>query len=664
MPHAPLETTATRRFTPELHRVNGRVVAVATPPLGPPPERGSLADIPFVNALATPDRPLLSRRATDGSWRDVTAAAFAEEVTSLAKGLVAHGLRPGDRLAVMSRTRYEWTLLDFAAWAAGLVPVPIYPESSAEQLSWMLHDSGARACVVEGAEEARRLSAVRQELAGVEHVWQLTALGAGQGGVLGQIANAGRQLPDRVVIENRERLAPHHAATLVYTSGTTGLIKGCVLTHGNLMAELDAAIELFAPVFHPEPDPDQPEQEPPSTLLFLPMAHVLGRVAALACVRARVRLGHAPNPAAAELTADLAAFRPSFLFAVPHLLEKVFNTARASAETAGRGGAFDRAARIARRFGAAGERAGGERAAEDDGRPGMGLRAARSLYEPLVYRRIRERLGGRLRHVVCGGAPLSRRLATFFEGIGVGVHEGYGLTETSAAATVNAPGAGRLGTVGLPLPGTAVRIARSGEVLVRGPQVFAGYWDGEYGRVVPGTDAEGWFATGDLGALDEDGHLTVIGRQKDLIITADGRTVPPEPVEEALRAHPLVGHCLVVGDQLPYLTALITLDPEGLAHWRTLHDRPRTPAARLVDDPALLADVAEAVAAAERAVPEAGPIRRFRVLPQDFTVDAGQLTPSLRVRRSAVLHDYADVLDELYPAEEIAGEIPGEIARE
>lgn len=659
MPHAPLETTATPRNTPELHRVRGRVVAAATPPPGPPPERGSLADIPYVNALADPDRPLLSRRGTDGSWRDVNALTFADEVTALAKGLVAHGLRPGDRLAVMSRTRYEWTLLDFAAWAAGLVTVPIYPESSAEQLSWMLHDSGARACVVEGAEETRRLSAVRQELAGVEHVWQLTALGAGQGGVLGQIAAAGRQLPDRVVIENRERLAPEHAATLVYTSGTTGLIKGCVLTHGNLQAELDGAMELFAPVFHPDPGSDGAEEGPASTLLFLPMAHVLGRVAALACVKARVRLGHSSGLGAAELTADLAAFRPTFLFAVPHLLEKVFNTARASAETAGRASAFDRAARIARRFGAAGAagEAGGAGEAGAGGgageaRPGMGLRAARSLYEPLVYRRIRERLGGRLRHVVCGGAPLSRRLATFFEGIGVGVHEGYGLTETSAAATVNAPGACRLGTVGRPLPGTAVRIARDGEVLVRGAQVFAGYWDGEYGRVVPGTDAEGWFATGDLGALDEDGFLTVVGRQRDLIITASGRTVPPEPVEEALRAHPLVGHCLVVGDQLPYLTALITLDPDGLAHWRVTRDRPRTPLSRLVRDPELLADVAEAVAAAGHAVPEGESIRRFRVLPQDFTVDAGQLTPSLKVRRSAVLHDYADVLDELYAPEE------------
>ncbi|WP_245880793.1 AMP-dependent synthetase/ligase [Streptomyces zhaozhouensis] len=639
MPHAPLETTATHRLTPRLHREEGRVVAVATPPPGPSPGHGTLADIPYVNALAAPELPVLSRRQADGSWRDVSAAAFAEEVTALAKGLTAHGLRPGDRLAVMSRTRYEWTLLDFAAWAAGLVTVPIYPESSAEQLSWMLRDSGARACVVETAEEARRLSAVRQELSGVAHVWQLTALGAGQGGVLGQITAAGRGAPDRTVAENRQHLTPGHAATLVYTSGTTGMIRGCVLTHANLLAELDGAIELFGPVFAPEAD--DPEQGPPSTLLFLPMAHVLGRVVSLACVRARVRLGHASGLAAAELSADLASFRPTFLFAVPQLLEKVFNAARASAETAGRGSAFDRAARIARRLGASGE-------TEAEARPGVGLRAARSLYEPLVYRRIRERLGGRLRHVICGGAPLGSRLATFYEGIGVAVHEGYGLTETSAAVTVNSPGARRLGTVGRPLPGAAVRVARNGEVLVRGAQVFAGYWDGERGRVVPGTDAEGWFATGDLGSLDEDGFLTIIGRQRDLIITARGRTVAPEPVEEALRAHALVGHCLVVGDQLPHLAALITLDPDGLAHWRTLRERGRTPVSRLVEDPELLADIGKAITTAERVLPEGESIRRFRVLPQEFTVEGGQLTPSLKIRRAAVLHEYADVLEELY----------------
>ncbi|MDT0268088.1 AMP-dependent synthetase/ligase [Streptomyces sp. DSM 44915] len=638
MTHASLETTATPSPTPELYREQGKVVAVAAPPLHPPPTHGSLADIPYVNALAEPTRALLSRRTPDGGWRDVTCREFAEQVTALAKGLVAHGLRPGDRLAVVSRTRYEWTLLEFAAWAAGLVTVPIYPESSPRELSWMLRDSGARACVVEGAEETRRLSAVRRELPGVEHVWQLTALGAGQGGVLSQIAAAGRQLSDRVIVENRERLTPAHAATLAYTSGTTGMVRGCLLTHGNLQAELDGALARLAPVFTAEPEGPEP-----STLLFLPMAHVLGRVAALSCVVSRVRLGHASDLTPAELTAALATFRPTFLFAVPHLLDRVYNTARTTAETAGRGFAFERAARVARRLGASGEAVG-----EAEARPGMGLRVARSLYEPLVYRRIRERLGGQLRYVVCGGAPLSARIGAFFEGIGVCVYEGYGLTETSAAATVNAPGAQRLGTVGQPLPGMAVRIARDGRVLVRGPQVCAGYWDGATGRVVAGTDAEGWFATGDLGTLDDDGYLTVVGRQKELIVTAGGRTVVPTPVEEALRAHPLVSNCLLVGHQLPHLTALITLDEDGLAHWRTVHDRVRTPLSRLVTDPELLADLGRAVKEAGRQAPEGLTIRGFRVLPRDFTVEAGQLTPSLKVRRAAVLRDYADVLDELY----------------
>ncbi|ONK12238.1 Long-chain-fatty-acid--CoA ligase FadD15 [Streptomyces sp. MP131-18] len=630
--------TAPRLVRPELRRENGVVTSAFVPALAPAVEQGSLADVPFVNAYEAPDTVTLSRRHRDGTWRDVTCREFAAEVVAVAKGLIAHGLRPGDRLAIMSRTRYEWTLLDFAAWAAGLITVPVYPTSSPVQVRWILHDSGARACAVEGVQEARTLTAVRHELPGLEHVWQLTAMSGNETSAIGQISAAGHDVPDTAVAERRALLSPWLAATLIYTSGTTGEPKGCVLTHANLFAEVDNAIELLYPMFRSLTD------EPASTLLFLPLAHVLGRTVALGCVRARVRLGHAPSVRTEDLLADLASFRPTFLFAIPHLLEKVFNTGRATAEKSGRAGAFDRAARVARKYGAAAEAMQHGGAA----RPGLGLRAARSLYDPLVYRRIRTALGGRLRHVVCGGSPLGRRLGTFFEGAGVSIYEGYGLTETAAAATVTPPNAPRIGTVGWPMPGTAVGIAPDGEVLVRGPQVFGGYWNAERREVMPATDAGGWLATGDLGSLDEDGYLTITGRKKDLIVTSGGKNVAPGPLEDTLRAHPLISQCLVVGDDRPHLTALLTLDAEGLAHWQQVTGRRRAPADELARDPELHQHLQRAVDEANALVSAAESIRGFRVLARDFTVESGHLTPSMKLRRAAVLRDFADEVDGLY----------------
>ncbi|MDT0323374.1 AMP-dependent synthetase/ligase [Streptomyces millisiae] len=623
---------------PRLRVEHGRVVRASVPPLVPPVEQGSFADVPYVNAYEAPDDIAFSRRHGDGSWYDVTCAQFATEVTAVAKGLIAHGLRPGDRLAIMSRPRYEWTLLDFAAWAAGLITVPIYPGSSPQQVRWILRDAGVRACAVEGGEEARTVTAVRHELPTLDHLWQLTAISVREGGVLGPISAPGRSLPEAVVAERRALLAPWLAATIVYTSGTTGQPRGCVLTHGNLFAEVDNAIALLYPIFRRLTD------EPPATLLFLPLAHVLGRLAAIGCVRARVRLGHAPSTNTDDLLADLAGFRPTFLFAIPHLLEKIFNSGRARAEKLGRGAAFDRAARIARRYGAAAE-------AQQHGMaqgPGMGLRAARSLYDPLVYRRIRAALGGHVRHVVCGGSPLGRRLGAFFEGAGISIYEGWGLTETTAAATVTPPNAQRLGTVGWPVPGTEVRVARDGEVLVRGGQVFSGYWDAERREVVPATDSEGWLATGDLGSFDDEGYLTITGRKKDLIITATGETVAPAPLEDALRAHPLVSQCVVVGDDRPHLVALITLDQDGLAHWQQVMERRQLTAAELVSDPELRRHLRRAVDDANAESPGGVPIRDFLVLPRDFTIASGHVTPSLKIRREAILRDFAGAIERLY----------------
>ena len=625
---------------PQTSVVDGVVREAFQPPLAPLPVEGSLADIPFANAAEAPDEVVFSRKQKDGSWADVTAAEFGAEVLATAKGLIAHGLRPGDRLAVMARTTYEWTLLDFAAWAAGLVTVPIYPTASAVQARWILQDSGAVACAVETVEQARLVSAERPALPALEHLWQFSAASGTAGGVVGQLVTAGRQTADEEVAARRALLGPSSIATLCYTSGTTGRPKGCVLTHGNFFAEVDNAIELLHPVFK------SVSTEPASTLLFLPLSHIFGRMVAVGCLRARVRLGHAPSIDTEELLADLAGFRPTFLLAIPYVLEKVYNTGRATAEKMGRASSFDRAASIARRWGEATE-------AQQHGRgngPGAGLRAARALYDPLVYRRIRAALGGKVRYAICGGSPLGRRLAAFYTGAGIEVFEGYGLTETTAAATVTPPLKPRLGSVGRPLPGTAVRIADDGEVLLRGAVVFGGYWDAERSAAVPGPelDAAGWFATGDLGALDEDGYLTITGRKKELIVTAGGKNVAPAPMEDRLRSHPLVGQCLVLGDNRPFITALITLEPEGLLHWRQMHKKQAVPIGELVADPELLAAIQHAVDDANALVSRAESIRRFRVLPVDFTEAQGHLTPSMKLKREAIAREFGGEIEKLY----------------
>ncbi|MEU9320864.1 AMP-dependent synthetase/ligase [Streptomyces sp. NPDC048295] len=610
---------------------DGSVRQVSVPPAAPPVRRGSLAEIPFDNAREAPADAVLSRKRPDGGWQDVTAAEFADEVLAVAKGLIAEGLAAGDRIAIMARTTYEWTLLDFAAWAAGLVTVPVYPTSSAFQARWILQDSGAVACAVETADQGRLISQERKQLGHLVHLWQFDT------GALGRLKTLGRDVPDETVTARRATLEPETPATLIYTSGTTGRPKGCVLGHGNFFAEVDNAIELLHPVFK------SISKDPASTLLFLPLSHVFGRMVAIGCLRARVRLGHAPSIRTEDLLADLAGFRPTFLLAIPYVLEKVYNTGRATAEKMGRAASFDRAANIAQRYGEAVE-------AAEHGTgpgPGLGLRAARALYDPLVYRRIRAALGGHVRYAICGGSPLGHRLAAFYAGAGIEIFEGYGLTETTAAATVTPPLRPRLGTVGWPLPGTAVRIADDGEVLLSGGQVFQGYWDAEQGRAVPVQEG-GWFATGDLGALDEDGYLTITGRKKDIIITSGGKNVTPAPLEDWLRAHPLVGQCMVVGDNRSFITALITLEPDGLAHWRRMKKKEHVPIRQLVDDDELRTALQRAVDEANRLVSRAESIRKFAVLPVDFTEESGHLTPSLKLKRDAIARDFGEEIEALY----------------
>nr|WP_053688518.1 AMP-dependent synthetase/ligase [Streptomyces sp. WM6372] len=607
---------------PVLTVVDGVVRQAEVPALAGMPVSGSLGDIPFQNAREAPGDVVLARKERDGSWRDVTAAEFAAEVTAVAKGLIAEGLREGDRLAIMARTTYEWTLLDFAAWAAGLVTVPIYPTSSALQARWIIQDSGAVACAVEDTAQARLISAERANLPWLAHLWEFDT------GAVARLVKAGEDLPDAVVHARRSVRTPDSVATLIYTSGTTGRPKGCVITHANFFAEADNAVELLHPVFK------SVSADAASTLLFLPLSHVFGRMVAVGCMRARVRLGHAPSIKTEELLADLAGFRPTFLLAIPYVLEKVYNTARATAERMGRAASFDRAARIAQRYGEIVE-----------GRtPGVSLRAARALYDPLVYRRIRAALGGRVRYILSGGSPLGRRLAAFYTGAGIEVFEGYGLTETTGASTVTPPLKPRLGTVGWPLPGTAVGIAEDGEVLLRGRHVFAGYWNSAHAVVGGG----GWFPTGDIGELDGEGYLTITGRKKDLIITSGGKNVAPAPLEDWLRAHPLVGQCMVVGDNRPYVVALITLEPEGLAHWRQMRKKTTMPMRELVRDEELRAELQRAVDEANRLVSRAESIRRFAVLAGEFTEAGGHLTPSLKLKRARIARDFEQQIDDLY----------------
>ncbi|MEU7295551.1 AMP-dependent synthetase/ligase [Streptomyces exfoliatus] len=610
---------------PQTTLVDGVVREASVPALVPPIRRGSLADLPYDNARQEPEAVLFSRRGPEGEWYDVTAARFAADVHAVAKGLIAHGLRPGDRLALMARTTYEWTLIDFAAWAAGLVTVPVHPTSSAFQTRWILQDSGAAACVVEDPGQARLVSAERRQLPGLAHLWVLDA------DAVDQLRRAGIRVADEAVTARRGLLTPETLATLVYTSGTTGRPKGCALTHANFFAEVDNAVRLLHPVFVAE------SSEPPATLLFLPLSHVFGRMVAVGCVRARVRVGHAPSVEGDGLLTDLAAFRPTFLLAIPYVLQKVYDTARATAERGGRAASFDRAARVARRYG------------QEDA-PSLALRATRALYDTLVYRRIRAVLGGRVKYVICGGSPLGARLAEFYAGAGVEVFEGYGLTETTAASTVTPPQRPRTGTVGWPLPGTSVRIAEDGEVWLKGGHVFAGYWDAQRGTAVPYTD-DGWFPTGDLGSLDADGYLRITGRKKDILITSAGKNVAPAPLEDWLRTHPLVAQCVVLGDNRPYVTALITLDHEGLTHWRRMRHKDHLALWELARDDELLGVLQRAVDEANRLVSRPESIRAFRVLTADFSETSGHLTPSLKLKRRAVLRDFAREIEEMYEAE-------------
>ncbi|GAA3504681.1 AMP-dependent synthetase/ligase [Streptomyces prasinosporus] len=603
---------------------------ITNPPLALAPPVGGLADAVFQYAEEDPSYVALGRRDDAGRWRDVTGAEFRDEVLALAKGLLAGGVRFGDRVAIMSRTRYEWTLFDFALWTIGAQVVPVYPTSSAEQCSWMLHDAEVTAAVVEHEDHAMTIATVIDRLPRMRRLWQLDA------GAVQELYDAGAHLDDEVVHRHRRAVTPDTVATVIYTSGTTGRPKGCVLTHGNFMHEADTVVARWEPVFHSR------KGDQAATLLFLPLAHVFGRMVQVAGIRGRVKFGHQPQLNAAALLPDLAAFRPTFILAVPYIFEKVLNAARRKAEREGRSGPFEKAVEVAVAYADAAE----AKAWGTGPGPSAALRMQHQLFDKLVYSKIRTAMGGRIRHAMSGGSAMDRRLGLFFAGAGVHVYEGYGLTESTAAATANPPERTRYGTVGLPIPGVTVHIAQDGEIWLRGDTVFQGYLN--HPRATDETLRDGWLATGDLGSLDEDGYLTITGRKKEILVTSGGKSVSPGLLEERVRDHPLVNQCIVVGNNRPYVAALVTLDPEAVEHWLAMRRKPKLSPAELVRDADLETEVRRAVVAANTLVSQAESIRTFRILAQPFTEEHGLLTPSLKLKRKAIEKAYEEEVEALY----------------
>jgi long-chain acyl-CoA synthetase len=581
-------------------------------------DSANLTETLFSRAAEEPDRVVFRRKEDDG-WHDVSAREFGDEVARVAEGLVAAGIEPGDRVAIMSRTRYEWTVADYAVWTAGAVVVPIYETSSAAQIEWIIGDSGAKAMFVESDDHEKAIASVRDQLPELAHVWRMDALPnrpSGEAGEPAELVSAGLD-------ERRASRVSSDLATVIYTSGTTGRPKGCEITHGNLLATARNVIEgALAEVF---------ALTEGSTLLFLPLAHVFARLIEVGGVESGVILGHTPD--LTDLAGDLESFRPTFLLAVPRVFEKVYNGAEQKASADGKGRIFHIAAETAIEYSRAGS-------------PGLGLRLKHAVFDKLVYAKLRAAVGGRVTHAVSGGAALGERLGHFFNGVGIAILEGYGLTETTAPVAVNLPSDNRIGTVGRPIPGSSVRIADDGEVLAKGPNVFAGYWHNE--DATKQVLEDGWFHTGDIGELDDDGYLKITGRKKELIVTAGGKNVAPGPLEDRLRAHPLISQCLVVGDGRKFVGALITLDPEAVGPWQEQHGKSGLSVAELAEDPDLVREIDAAVAETNMSVSRAESIKKYRILDIDFTEDTGHLTPTLKVKRNVVVKDFADEIEALY----------------
>ena len=590
---------------------------ITIPSIIPPASAGNLTNLIAERAWFEPERVVVSRPLGDG-WQAVTAKEYEAEIRSVAKGLIASGISFGDRVAIMAKTRYEWTVLDFAIWFAGAVPVPIYETSSAEQVDWILTDSAAVAIIVETPALVELVKPIMP--ATCKNIWNITD------NALATLISAGKSISDDEISKRREALNPETLATLIYTSGTTGKPKGVHLTHGNFLSECGNVVNGASDLFL---------KPGGSTLLFLPVAHVFGRMVQIGAITAGLHLAHCSD--ITKLPADLGTFKPTFVLAVPRIFEKIFNGAEAKAEAAGKGKIFHKAVEIAVAYSVA----------MDGKRVSPLLKLKHGLFDKLVYSKIRAGLGGRVEAAISGGAPLGERLGHFYRGAGIRVLEGYGLTETTAGATLNLTAAHKVGSVGKPIPGTTIKIAEDGEVLIKGPIVMKGYWQNDAANAEVFTN-DNYFRSGDLGKLDDEGYLYITGRKKELIVTAGGKNVAPAVLEDRLRANPLISQCMVVGDNKPFIAALVTLDPDSIKPWAVANKKEGASIADLTKDPTLLAVIQTAVDEANKAVSRAESIRKFTVLPVDFTIPGGQLTAKLSVKRHVVAQQFAREIDELF----------------
>ncbi len=565
-----------------------------------------------------PDAPAVAHRVGD-RFVEWSNRQFADEILSVAKGLTAKGIQPGDKVCVYSSTRIEWTIFDIAIWAAGAVTVPIYETSSAEQVEWIVEDSAAKAIVIETAELKGTFESVAGNLAGCEHALVIDE------GAVEELKQAGSSISDEDARRTADAVVGSDLATIVYTSGTTGRPKGCVITHGNFVWDA-TQVEAGAKQFFKEGE---------RTLLFLPLAHIFARIIQTASIRAGVTLGYStgiPN-----LMEELGMFKPTFLLAVPRVFEKVFNGAQQKAHAGGKGAIFDKAAGVAEEY---------SRATTSGGKVPIGLKLKHTVFDKLVYSKLRDAVGGNVRYAVSGGAALGERLGHFFNGVGILILEGYGLTETTAGATINRPDAFRIGSVGKPVPGASVKIAEDGEIMLKGGNIFQGYYKNDEATAEVIT-ADGWFHTGDIGQLDGEGFLRITGRKKEIIVTAGGKNVAPAVLEDRARAHPLISQVMVVGDDQPFIAALVTIDPEAFPAWAEENGKSGKSIADLVDDDDLRAEIQNAIDDANKAVSKAESIRTFRILPDDFEVGV-ELSQKMSVKRHVVSEKYGDVIADIY----------------
>ena len=580
----------------------------------------SITDLLLNRVRKTPNIPLFAIEKTPGVWTDVSAKDFHEQVKDLAKGFIAAGIRPGDAVGIMSRTRYEWALVDFALWFAGAVSVPIYETSAPAQIEWVLSDSDAVALIIENSEHQKRFESIKAMVPSVKKVWKL------EDDSLVKLVSDGKDISDDHLEKARASLNLDSLATIIYTSGTTGKPKGCELLHrGFVDLSKNAMLELPEVV-----------KEGTATVLFLPLAHVYARFISILCVHAGIKVGHQPDTT--NVAAAMQSFHPDFLLAVPRVFEKVYNSAEQKAEAGGKGKIFRKAVQVAIDY---------SRGLDKKGGPSLLLKVEHKLFDILVYKKLRAAMGGKVKYAVSGGAPLGERLGHFFRSIGLIVLEGYGLTETSAPAMIGRATDAKIGKVGRVLPGCAVKIADDGEILLKGSNVLRGYWKNP--EATKATMEGDWFKTGDIGELDDEGFITITGRKKELIVTAGGKNVAPTALEDPLRASPIIGQAVVIGDQRPFVAALLSLDPEMMPVWLANNGQPSDlTLSQAAKNPRVLQELQKAVDEVNSTVSNAEAIKKFEVIDSELSEKSGHLTPSLKIKREAVTRDFAPIIEQIY----------------